>query len=548
MDMSQYRTLFITESREHLHTLNELIVELEAKPSDREKIDSIFRSAHSLKGMAASMEYSDIAELAHKMEDLMDKVRQGTFSFDGGIADLLLEGADLLDTMLRDVENDSRERRNAFGLIQRLAEYVPRQAEGIKPVVPTEIQTVARPVEPTTAVPPPNLRNNEGKTDVEPSQTVRVKTERLDHLMNLTGELITNKYRLIAVSGELESEKLNSAISDLAKLLRSLCDEVFMVRMMPFSAITDRFPRVVRDLAKSFRKEVAFAIEGTGIELDRSILENLADPLIHILRNSVDHGIESPAERQASGKPLRGNIRMAVRRDKDQVIVTVTDDGRGMDPKALVAAALAKGVIKPEEAETITPRQALMLVCTPGFSTAETVTDVSGRGVGMDAVKSAIQSMGGALLIESKPGHGSRFTLKLPLTVAIIQALIVNCSTMNVAVPVSSVIRTVEIVKEQVFLRDKRRYLNIDEEEIPLVSLNRILKLAPGQQEGTYTPVFICEVKGRKVGFVADRFMGQQELFVKPLGRPLGRLDGLAGGAILGDGEIIFILDVPNLL
>jgi two-component system chemotaxis sensor kinase CheA len=547
MDMSQYRTLFITESREHLRSLNDLIVELEKDAANREHIDAVFRAAHSLKGMAASMEYSDIATLAHKMEDLMERVRKGALAFDGGIADLLLEGADLLEAMITDVEHDVRERRNAAGLVQRLTDYAPKSVDVVKPHLPSA-ETPASPSPP--AQPDIKLRRHDDvqKAQGDIQQTVRVKSERLNHLANLTGELITNKYRLLSISNGLDSDRLDDALAELAKLLRSLCDEVMQLRMMPFSAITDRFPRIIRDLAKKSDKEVAFTMEENSIELDRGILENLADPLIHILRNAVDHGIERKEERLAAGKPLKGNIRLAVRRDKDQVIISITDDGRGMDPLALAAAAVTKGFLTPDEARRLSPRQALLLICTPGFSTAAEVTDISGRGVGMDAVRSAVQSLGGEILIAAEVGQGSQITLKLPLTIAIIQALIVECARMKVAVPVTSIMRTVELSKHQIVTSGKRKTFNLGEESIPLVSLNRILGRPPVRFTDSFIPVILCETKERKVGFVADRLLGHQELFVKPIGRPLDKLNGLSGGAILGDGEAVFILDIPNLV
>ncbi len=550
MDMSQYRTLFLTESREHLRSLNDLIVDLEKDTANRETIDAIFRAAHSLKGMAASMEYSDITTLAHKMEDLMERVRKGSLSFDGGIADLLLEGADLLDAMLTDVENDIRERRNASDLVQRLTDYAPKPVAVVKHDLPTaktetSPDSSSSPVAPDS---PPRQHDDVQKLKGDVQQTVRVKSERLDHLANLTGELITNKYRLLSIGNGLDSDRLNDALAELTKLLRNLCDEVMQLRMMPFSAITDRFPRIIRDLAKKSGKEVAFTMEENSIELDRGIVENLADPLIHILRNSVDHGIESKAERLAAGKLAKGSIRLAVRRDKDQVIVSVTDDGRGMDPAALAAAAVKKGIIGHDEARRLSPRQALMLICMPGFSTAREITDISGRGVGMDAVRSAIQSLGGELLIAAEAGQGSQITLKLPLTIAIIHALIVECAQMKVAIPVTSIMRTVELSRDQIVTTGKKKTFTLGEESIPLVSLNRILRRPPVRFTDRFIPVFISEAKGRKVGFVTDRLLGQQELFVKPLGRPLGKLNGLSGGAILGDGEVVFILDIPNLL
>lgn len=544
MDMSQYRELFISESREHLNSINELIVALEKDAGDRETIDSLFRIAHSIKGMAASMEYGDIAELAHKLEDLMDRVRKGALAFDGGAADLLLEGADLLEAMIADVEQDAPASRDIRNLVQRLINYPPQNTEipSIKP---------HKPEQPPPAQPVP--LNASGKDEGrqagnDSSQTVRVKTDVLDQLINLTGELITNKYRIMTISSQVGSGSLDEACVELSKLLRGLHDEVMKVRLIPFAAITDRFPRLIRDLAKKSGKEIVFEVEGREIELDRGILEELSDPMIHILRNAVDHGLETTEERLAAGKSSRGRIRLAARREKEQVVISVEDDGRGMDPAKLIASAIEKGIIKQEEGWLLSHREALMLTCVPGFSTAKEVTEISGRGVGMDAVKSAIKALGGNILIDSTPGQGSRITLKLPLTISIIQALVVSCAHLKVAVPVVNIIRTLELKRGLITNEGKHKVFFMGEEAIPLVSLNRIFGLPLSHLTGEAIPVFVSEVKGRKVGLVVDRFIGQQEFFVKPLGRPLVKLKGLTGGAILGNGEVVFILDVANLM
>ena len=540
MDMSQYKELFITESREHLHSMNELIVLLEKEADDREKIDSLFRVAHSIKGMAASMGYGDIAELAHKIEDLMDRVRKGVLVFDAGVADLLLEGSDRLEAMILDIDQGGTGNSDITGLIKKITGYDP-----------AVVTAAATPTLPGRSEPPTAMTDNRQgtrKKQGESRQTVRVKTEILDQLINTTGELITNKFRLMNVGKEVESARLNEALAELARLLRELYNSVIHVRMMPFATISDRFPRMVRDLAKKNGKEVAFAIEGEEIELDRGILEELADPLIHIIRNAVDHGLETTDERLACGKPAQGLIRLAVCREKDQVVIIVEDDGRGMDPAKLLASAIDKGFLKPEKASGLSTRETLLLICIPGFSTAREVTDVSGRGVGMDAVSSTIQSLAGSLAIESEQGRGSRIILKLPLTITIINVLLARINPFSIAIPVTNILYTMELRRSLISRREKQEQFYMGDEAVPIMSLNHILAGSAPPSDGEFISLFISEVKGRKVGFAVDRFLGQQEVFVKPLGRPLVKLRGLAGGAILGDGETVFVLDVANLL
>jgi two-component system, chemotaxis family, sensor kinase CheA len=534
MDMSQYRELFISESREHLRSISELIVLLEKDAGDREKIDSLFRAAHSIKGMASSMGFGDIAELAHKIEDLMDKVRKGIMAFAGGVADLLLDGADLLEAMILDVEQGGTGNRDIGELVQKIGSYTPVAAE-----------IVASPAKPSQAEPPSPITADKKQ---EARQTVRVRTEVLDHLINTTGELITNKHRLMNVSQGIGSPNLNDALSELSKLLRELYNEVINVRMMPVAMIIDRFPRMIRDLAKKGGKEVDFEIDGKEIELDRGILEELTDPLIHILRNAVDHGLETPAERLGCGKPAKGRISLTAQREKDQVIIVVEDDGKGMDPEKLIASAIDKGLLTPDKAKQLSTHEALLLTCIPGFSTAKEVTDVSGRGVGMDAVRSTIQSLAGSLAIESEPGQGSRIILKLPLTITIINVLVAEVSSFSVAIPVTNILRTLELRRNLISEQGNQQSFSLDDEVIPLFGLNRILGASPTPSRREFVSLFIAEIKGRKVGLAVDRFLGQQEVFTKPLKRPLAKLNGLAAGAILGDGKVIFILDVANLL
>jgi len=542
MDMSKYKELFISESREHLHSMNELIVFLEKENGDREKIDSLFRAAHSIKGMAASMGYGGIAELAHRLEDLMDRVRKGILTFDAGAADLLLEGADSLESMILDVAQGIDGVRDMAELMGRISGYDPSVA--IAPAIPPQ------PGEPAGTPPAapketsPGLRQKPG----ESGQSVRVKTEILDHLINTTGELITNKHRLFNIGSELDSVRLDEALAELARLLRELYNAVINVRMMPFATVSDRFPRMVRDLAKKSGKEVSFVVEGEDIELDRGILEELADPLIHIIRNAIDHGLESGEERLASGKPAEGLVRLSVSREKDRIVICVEDDGKGMDPAKLLASAMEKGFIDPGKAAELTTREALLLVCIPGFSTARVVSDVSGRGVGMDAVNSTIQSLAGSLAIESEPGRGSRIILKLPLTITIINVLLAKVSPFSVAIPVTNILHTMELRRSLIAKSENQQVFNMGEETIPIMSLSRIFSPHAARPESEYVSLLITEVKGRKVGLAVDSFLGQQEVFVKPLERPLAKVRGFAGGAILGDGEIVFVLDVANLL
>ncbi|RNC72316.1 MAG: chemotaxis protein CheA [Desulfuromonadales bacterium] len=545
MDMSQYRELFVAEAREHLDLMGGDILALEKEAGNAERIDSLFRNAHSIKGMAASMEYPEIAELAHRMEDLMDRVRKGRTPFDAETADLLLAGADLLGRMIDDVAAGGRVVHDAGELVPKLASCGIATGGGHSPS--PGVMNQASPS-------PPDIGGAPAAVDTafrdhrEEQRTVRVRSDILDRLVNVTGELVTSKNRLAELGQDIESDLFRDAVGELAHLVRELRNDVMAVRMLPFSSICERLPRMVRDLARRSGKEVSLVIEGKEQELDRGILELLADPLVHILRNAVDHGIESPEERAAAGKAHEGRLFLSARREKDHLLVSVEDDGKGMDPRALVASAVAKGLISAGDGEGLSTQEAFMLTCLPGFSTAGAVTEVSGRGVGMDAVQSAVRQVGGAVVIGSEAGHGSRITLRLPLTVAIIHALLVACGSRILAVPVTSIQRTLELDRRHVRAEGRRRVCDLDGETVPLYSLGRMLGDSAARPASEALPVVTTDVRGRTVGLVVDRLLGQMELFTKPLGRPLGSVRGLAGGAILGDGRVVFILDLSMLL
>jgi two-component system chemotaxis sensor kinase CheA len=345
-----------------------------------------------------------------------------------------------------------------------------------------------------------------------------------------------------------EGAQLEEPLNRLSMLLRELRDEVFQARMLPFSFVADRFPRLVRDLSRKQGKEILFQVEGKEIELDRGILEEISEPLVHILRNAVDHGIETLKQRIAVGKPGLGTIWIVVTRDKDCVNIVVSDDGRGMDPGRLADKAVEKGVLSREQANALTRHEAFMLVCAPGFSTAETVSDISGRGVGMDAVRVAVQALGGGLVIESDIGRGSRFLLRLPTSISIIHALLVECGPLAIGFPVNAIKRTAELGNGDIVDDGGESFFFLDGRQVPLRSLNRLLGQPSAPDARDLVPTVVIEAGGTMAGLAVDRLLGQREIFVKPLGIPLNRIKGLTGGAIRGDGRIVYVMDAGALL
>jgi len=614
MDMSKYREMFLSETREHLDSMARLLVALEKTPGDREEIDTLFREAHSVKGMAASMGYQRMADLAHALEDLLDGFRNGG-EVPGATIDRLLAGCDLLEGLLEDISAE-RPERDIDGFLRGEAprqpeipvgEEIPAGEDSLETLDFEEVperQQLELTVEIADHAPAPAARailvlrelqqfgeileqwpsqeelfkggvvrhlrvkldSASDRSEIEApllamsdlsgvrwgdeadegglprrrredsERTVRIRTELLDRFINLTGELLTTRSMLQTAQERQAWHDLGEGLDRLSLLVNDLHHKVLQVRMMPVSSITGRLPRLVRDLARKTGKQVDLQISGDQVELDRAILEELADPLVHLLRNAVDHGIEQ-----------EGVIAVRAWRERDLVLIEIADNGCGIDPQRVLKRALEQGVITEAQARTMGERDLLGLICHPGFSTAERVTETSGRGVGMDVVKAAVENLGGMLDILSAPGEGTRMLLKLPLSVAIIQILLVECAGQTVALPITRVERTLEVPREQLQSSGRQLVLPLDEEAVPLLSLRKILRL-PGHPFSGSVPLVISEIRGRRVGLVVDRLVGQSQVFVKSLSFPLDRLAGVTGASVLGDGQIVFLVDPQGLL
>ncbi|MCM2264168.1 MAG: chemotaxis protein CheA [Desulfuromonadales bacterium] len=636
MDMSRYRELFLSETREHLNQMGRLLVVLEQEPSGRETIDALFREAHSVKGMAASMGYERTAALAHHLEDMLDGFRRGG-GVPVGTIDHLLSGLDLLEGLLEDLQADQPERDIAAflaasadpvapvviapenaneGNLELIDVIASEDAEpgektpatpaltavALQPppassvfqvtVVLTEEATApaargllilreleragevvnATPTKETlrqgggcprvqawlrTVVPKPRLeealraitdvdkvifvddrRTDSSRRGGEAGRSVRVRTDLLDQVVNLTGELLTHRFMLQRAATQRDWNELDTALGQTTRLIGELHHQALQARLVPLENVAGRLPRLVRDLARKTGKQVEFRMTGGGVSLDRLILEELSDPLVHLIRNAVDHGIEV-------GKP--GEVTVAARREKDLVLIEISDNGRGMDPQELRHQAVARRILAPEQAGELSDREALMLVCVPGFSTAREVTDTSGRGVGMDVVKSAVEKLGGTLDIQSAVGAGTCFQLRLPLSMAIIRILLISSGGHALAIPLTRVQRTLELPVEDVTTTGFRRFFSLGEEEVELVALDSLLGLA-GNPAADGLCVVLLELPGRRVGLQVDSFLGQRDAFVKNLGFPLDRLPGMSGATVEGDGRVLFIIDPHPLL
>lgn len=391
------------------------------------------------------------------------------------------------------------------------------------------------------------------------SQTVRVDVQRLDTLLNLVGELVIDRTRVAQLGREFEArfqhdemvDSLQETAAHIGRITDELQEQIMKARMLPIEHVFNRFPRMVRDLAQKFGKDVRLIMEGQETELDRSVIEIISDPLIHMLRNSVDHGIEPPDEREAMGKPRQGTIRIGARHEENYILIEIEDDGRGMDPAQLRETAVRKGILTREAADRLSDREAFNLIFAPGFSTAKQVTEVSGRGVGMDIVRSNIQRVGGIVEVDSTPGKGSRFSIRLPLTLAIIRALLVRVASEVYAIPLSSVLETLKIHPDSVQFVGGRPVIVLRGRTLPLVSLQTHFY---GEHFGMSScrgeePMFVVVVGlgERQLGLVVNHLIGEQEIVIKSLSRHLGEIGGVSGATILGDGRIALILEVADI-
>lgn len=636
-DMDEYKEMFAVESAEHLQSMNDALLSLEKDPANSETINVMFRAAHTLKGMSATMGYTNIKELTHNMENLMDRVRKNEIELDSSAIDVLFECLDTLEKMVETPEKSSeidiaflvdKLSKNNSGSVPLKNEQTvlanntsnnPRENPGtgniyeitvtlhescmlksarstvvmrnlseigeiietvppikdledekfdreFKVIVSTtedanKLEDAAKKVSEISKVevkPHTGSKSREkiedktnvtegSKTSIKSVQSVRVSIERLDSLMNLVGELIINKIRLMQLASVHKLDDLEETLASLNRLTNDLQEEIMASRMVPIEQIFNRFPRMVRDLAKNQEKEIDLVLEGGDIELDRTVLDEIGDPLVHILRNCIDHGIESPEVRKQNGKNGKGTIKLTARREKNHVVIEAVDDGKGMDPQRMRETAVKKGLMTQEEAAKLSDIEAINLSFMAGFSTAEEVTEISGRGVGMDVVRTKIGGMGGSIKLESVMGKGTLMRLKLPLTVAIIHSLMVKVGSDIYAIPITNVIRDLSIKKEEIKTIKGEEVVLIRGDVLPLIRLHSIFDIkSNGSQE---LLVVVVERAGSNVGLVVDQVIGQQEVIIKNLENNLLKgVKGFAGATILGDGNVALILDVGTLL
>ena len=549
--------------------------ELRRDAAQPKYIDALYRALVSIQNAAKFMDFEDIRLYAERTAGLVDKARNSDMDF-GLMVDLLRQEAAIISDMTVTAASAPRVEAKveaALVVTPKVEAKLAAPAPAVPKVEtkPAEVNTVAAPkVEarpaPVPAAPPATSASapaasaasaaaQASKTDEhKASSTIRVDHEKLDHLMNLIGELIINRNRYTMIARQLEAsgpdidmsmvaQNLTETTYGMARISDDLQDTIMKVRMVPVSSVFSRFPRLVRDLSRKSGKEVELVLEGEETELDKSVVEVIGDPLVHLIRNSVDHGIEHEDVRIQRGKPVVGRVVLRAYHKGNSVAVEIEDDGQGLDPERLREVAVRKGLMTMEEARQLDDSEAKELIFAPGFSSAEQITDISGRGVGMDVVRTNIKNLKGSISISSEVGKGTRFTLSLPLTLAIIDALMINVSGETFAIPLDAVSETTKIETARLTDVKGRKAVTLRGEVLGLVQLAEMLNLPQPEQLPDVLSVVVIHDNERRLGLVVDRMQQRQEIVIKPLGAYLGDIKGISGATIMGDGSVILILD-----
>ncbi len=594
---------FLAEAKENLEQLDQDFVELEQDPENSELIKSIFRTVHTIKGTAGFFGFTTLEGIAHFSEDILSKVRDGLVRVDEDITTILLQSVDYIKAILASLEQHGKEPDDIeyLDFIVELRNFAEKLTKGGEEQGDTDSKEAAEQVEEVKEAeqepeqaeaeekeaeskdekqPPASAQEGSTGKAEPPKETstpdtskaasrpkpkkiaapaahltethVRVDVHLLDKLMNLAGELVLSRNRLVQIAAQLSDPELITANQRMSLVVTDLQEQIMKTRMQPIGNVFNKFPRIVRDLSRSANKQVQLRIEGAETELDRSIIEVIKDPLTHMVRNSVDHGIEGPEIRIQKEKPAIGTLVMRAYHEGGQVIIEIQDDGAGIDPEKVKAKAIEKGVISAEQAASISDREALMLIFQPGFSTAEQVTNISGRGVGMDVVKTNIEKLGGTVELNSEKGMGTTVRIKIPLTLAIIPALIVRSGGQRYAIPQVNLVELVrlspEAMEKNVQVIGDSEFYRLRGQILPLIRLNRVLKCECDRDEHEKgLNIVVLNSGDRLFGLVVDSINDSEEIVVKPLGNHLKHISCYAGTTLMGDGRVALILDVVGI-
>ncbi|USK61229.1 chemotaxis protein CheA [Peribacillus asahii] len=681
MDMNQYLEVFIEESKEHLQMCSEQLLELEKNPDDLSIVNDIFRAAHTLKGMSATMGYEDLANLTHKMENVLDAIRNEQITLQPETFDTLFLAVDDLEAMVYSIAEGGEGKRDVKDVVEKL--LLIEKGESLIPMAVSEVAAASAVLEPeivnseydefeitvlqqsrdqgfnsyelkislredcllkaarvfmvfevlekigeviksnpsveqleeeqfdhsfsvtmvtkesvedvqkkvmkvsevdrvqvhtidfehlrtpvhleeqeqvvtasqeapvVTTVATEQTKKEEKKqapVKTNSSKTIRVNIERLDILMNLFEELVIDRGRLDQISRDLNNQELHETVERMSRVTSDLQTIVLNMRMVPVETVFNRFPKMVRQLARDLNKKVDLQIVGAETELDRTVIDEIGDPLVHLLRNAMDHGIERPEVRLANGKPEEGKILLKAYHSGNHVFIEIEDDGAGINRERVLNKAIANGILSQEAAATLTDKQVYELILASGFSTAEKISDVSGRGVGLDVVKNTIESLGGNVTIDSKEGAGSVFLIQLPLTLSIISVMLVEIQKEKYAIPLSSIIETAIIKKEDIMNAHNQQVIDFRGKVLPLLFLKDIFEVPEFGKEDEFLSVVIVRKGDKMAGLVVDSFIGQLEVVLKSLGDYLNTAFAISGATILGDGQVALIIDCNALI
>lgn len=547
---------FITEAAEHIETAESALLELENHPEDNELINKIFRGFHTIKGMAGFLNLTEIGSLAHSAENLLDLARKGKLVLAAENSDMVFASVDMLKRMLAGLKKcvESGAPVATQDQLGALLETLKAAAEGRTPAV-----SVCRPQTKEDDEKLDGILEDKAETKKAASsggaghataeEKIKVSTTRLDNLINMTGELVIAQ---LMVSEEINTgaasvHELARKVAHQGKIVRELQELSMSMRMVPVQGVFQKMSRLARDLSRKGDKRVDFVTIGEETELDRTVVDKIADPLVHMVRNSLDHGIEPSEVRVQAGKDPTGHVELRAFHQAGNIVIEIEDDGKGLDKDRILKKAIDQGVVEP--GQELPDEEVFKLIFHPGLSTAEKITSVSGRGVGMDVVKKNIESLRGKIEISSTPGKGTTFTIRLPLTLAVIDGQVVSIGDQRYIIPINAIIRSLRPTAQQISSVQGRGEMVLERGElIPLVRLYRLLGAVPTEEDPTKALVVVVEEDGKKCCLLVDDLLAQQQVVIKNLGDALGRVQGVSGGAIMGDGRVCLILDIPGLV
>lgn len=581
---------FIVETKEIFERLDLELVEIEQKPGDMELLNSIFRSFHTVKGTSGFLGLEKLTKVTHRCEDILNKLRKGEAQLNTDIMDGILNAFDKMKSLLVTIETDKNENidiQNTLDILEDVyqsleggqTKSVPKKPAPVAAVseapVSEESEDTGRESEDTEEEDAQTQQTaaalkpvmTQTKTEAVPKvaataasqkdNTIRVDVERLDELLNIVSELVLGRNRLAQVNSEMaleyEGSKLSRDLSEASKQIDLMTTElqlaVMKTRMIKIGKVFNRFPRVVRDLSRETKKDIQLIINGEETELDKTLIEEIYDPLVHLIRNAVDHGIELPEVRRKAGKNPQGKVTLSAEHEGNNIIITIEDDGKGINTDIIKEKAVSKGMISREKAQELSRQDAYNLIFLPGFSTTEVVTNVSGRGVGMDVVKTNVTKLRGLINVESAVGQGTKFIIKLPLTLAIIQGLLVRVKGETVVIPLNSVVEVVRVSNEEIYSINQNEVIRIRDSVLPLIRIDKLLyENQPDQTDNKWQYVVIVGIAEKRFGVRVDELVGQKEIVIKSLGTYLGNIQGIAGSTIMGDGKVVMIADIGELI